>query len=160
MAFPHLNRSIKSQTAIFILNFQVLKTQNLVPTERVDSPVSGSALPIRVEKKPRMLEATRESPSRPRLPPGPCCPRVSTVVVPMSRCTYGSLPLRGTTAPVTQPAVQSSGGAGCLAPGAVLDGARAVSATPSLVPLQDVIPQGPIPPSYPLLIYGFYINII
>lgn len=48
-------------------------------------PVSGRALPILVAKKPRMLVATRESPSRLRLPPGPCCPRFSTVLV--SRCT-------------------------------------------------------------------------
>jgi hypothetical protein len=53
-------------------------------------PVSGRALPIRVAKKPRMLLATRDSPSRPRLPPGPCCPRVSTV--PMSRCTVWLTP--------------------------------------------------------------------
>lgn len=39
-----------------------------------NSPVSGRALPIRVAKNPRMLVATRDSPSRLRLPPGPCCP--------------------------------------------------------------------------------------
>ena len=51
-------------------------------------PVSGSALPILVAKKPRMLLATRESPSR---PPGPCWPaRVSTV--PTSRCTVWLTP--------------------------------------------------------------------
>lgn len=47
--------------------------------------MSGRALPILVAKKPRMLVATRESPSRLRLPPGPCCPRLSTVLA--SRCT-------------------------------------------------------------------------
>lgn len=52
----------------------------------VHLPVSGRALLIRVEKNPRMLVATRDSPSRLRPPPGACCPRVSTVV-PLCRCT-------------------------------------------------------------------------
>lgn len=52
-------------------------------------PVSGRALPILVAKNPRMLVATRESPSRPKVAPGgPFCPRVvSTVASKRSWCT-------------------------------------------------------------------------
>lgn len=51
------------------------------------SPVSGRALPIRVAKNPRILLATRDSPSRPKVPPGPDCPPPRVSTVPLSRCT-------------------------------------------------------------------------
>lgn len=74
---------------IYVSNISIILTRITIECDGivdVDLPVSGRALLIRVEKNPRMLVATRESPSRLRPPPGACCPRISTVV-PVSRCT-------------------------------------------------------------------------